>query len=94
MLCVDEKTNVQPRPRKAPTLPPRPGQPLRLEHEYKRAGAVHLFAAFDTRSGKVSARTEWRKRQVEFIALLSQLDRDIPASVTSICLVLDKPPRA
>ena len=92
MLCVDEKTNLQPRPRKAPTLPPRPGQPLRLEHEYKRAGAVHLFAAFDTRSGKVYARTERRKRQVEFvefIALLSQLDRDIPASVTNICLVLD-----
>jgi len=89
VLSVDEKTNVQPRPRKAPTLPPRPGQPLRLEHEYKRVGAVHVFAAFDTRSGKVYARTGRRKRQVEFIAFLSQLDQDIPASVTTISLVLD-----
>ena len=59
------------------------------EHEYKRVGAVHLFAAFDTRSGKVYACTQQRKRQVEFIALLSQLDREIPASVTRIWLVLD-----
>ena len=67
----------------------RPGQPLRLEHEYKRVGALHLFAAFDTRTGKVYARTERRKRQVEFIALLTQLDREIPPSIRCISLVLD-----
>src|SRR6266496_2784389 len=37
VLCVDEKTNLQPRARLAPTLPTRPGSPTRLEHEYKRA---------------------------------------------------------
>ncbi len=37
VLCLDEKTNLQPRPRLAPTLPTRPGSPTRLEHEYKRA---------------------------------------------------------
>ncbi len=89
VLCVDEKTNLQPRPRKAPTLPTRPGSPTRLEHEYKRAGALHLFAAFDTRTGKVYARTELRKRQKEFIALLAQLDREIPSSIHRISLVLD-----
>ncbi len=89
VLCIDEKTNLQPRPRKALTLPPRPGSPTRLEHEYKRAGALHLFAAFDTRTGHVSARTARRKRQEEFIAFLDQLRREIPASVTRIYLVLD-----
>jgi hypothetical protein len=89
VLCVDEKTNLQPRPRLAQTLPTRPGVPTRLEHEYKRAGALHLFAAFDTRTGKVYARTERRKRQKEFIALLTQLDQEIPASIRRICLVLD-----
>ena len=69
VLCVDEKTNLQPRPRKAPTLPARPGSPTRLEHEYKRAGALHLFAAFNTRTGKVYARTERRKRQKEWRSL-------------------------
>ena len=55
VVSADEKTNLQPPPRLAPTLPTRSGSPTRLEHEYKRAGALHLFAAFDTRTGKVYA---------------------------------------
>jgi len=80
VVCFDEKTNLQPRPRLAPTLPTRAGSPTRLEHEYKRAGVLYLFAAFDTRTGKVYARTEMRKRQVEFIAFLSQLEQELPIS--------------
>src|SRR5438128_4933919 len=73
----------------APTLPTRPGSPTRLEHEYKRAGALHLFAAFDTRTGQVYARTERRKRQVEFIAFLSQLEQELPLTKTQVYLVMD-----
>jgi hypothetical protein len=58
VLCADEKTNLQPRPRVAPTLPTRPGHPTHLEHGYQGAGALHLFAAFDTRTGKVYTRTD------------------------------------
>lgn len=89
VLSVDEKTSLQPRPRVAGTLPTRPGLPTRLEHEYRRAGALNLFAAFDTRSGKVHARTAERKRQAEFIEFLEQLDRDIPPQITTIHLVMD-----
>src|SRR6266571_6706342 len=89
VFCLDEKTNPQSRSRLASTLPPRPGEPLRVEHEYKRAGALHLFAAFDTRTGKVYARTETRKRQVEFIAFLSQLEQELPSTKTRVYLVLD-----
>ena len=32
-LCVDEKTRLQPRTRKAPTLAAQPGRPVRVEHE-------------------------------------------------------------
>jgi transposase len=89
VLCVDEKTSLQPRTRKSPTLPARPGQPVRVEHEYQRKGALNLFAAFDTRTGRVYARTAERKRQVEFIAFLEQLDREIPAAITKVHLVMD-----
>jgi len=89
VLCADEKTSLQPRPRLSPTLPARPGLPVRVEHEYRRAGALNLFAAFDTRTGKVYARTAERKRQVEFIAFLEQLEREIPACVMVIHIVLD-----
>lgn len=86
VLCLDEKTSLQPRPRLHPTLPTRPGQPIRVEHEYRRAGALNLFAAFDTRSGKVYAHTAPRKRQVEFIALLEKLDAQLPAAIQRVHL--------
>jgi hypothetical protein len=89
VLSVDEKTNLQPRPRLAPTRPVAPGQPVRLEHEYRRTGALNLLAAFDTRTGRVYAVTAERKRQAEFIELLEKLEQEIPATVTSIHVVLD-----
>jgi transposase len=89
VLCVDEKTNLQPRPRKAPTRAAQPERPVRVEHEYGRCGALHLFAAFDTRSGRVYGRTAQRKRQVEFIAFLEQLDHEIPMTIKTIHVVLD-----
>jgi len=89
VLCVDEKTSLQSRPRKAPTLGAQPERPVRVEHEYGRCGALHLFAAFDTRTGQVYGRTAERKRQVEFIAFLEQLDREIPTTITTIHVVLD-----
>jgi transposase len=92
VLCVDEKTNLQPRTRKAKTLPPEPDQPIRVEDEYERKGALNLFAAFDTRTGKVYHCTAERKRQVEFIVLLEILDQAFDASVTAIHIVLDNVP--
>jgi transposase len=89
VLCVDEMTSLQPRPRKAPTLATQKDRPTRVEHEYGRCGALNLFAAFDTRTGKVDGQTAGRKRQAEFIAFLEHLDREIPASVTTIHIVLD-----
>lgn len=89
VVCVDEMTSLQPRPRKAPTKATRPDQPTSVEHEYGRCGALNLFVAFDTRTGKVHGMTASRKRQAEFIAFLEQLDREIPAAVTTIHVVLD-----
>ena len=60
-----------------------------VEHEYKRCGALNLLGALDTSSGQVWGEIAPRKRQVEFLALLEQIDTDLPASVTSVYLVLD-----
>lgn len=89
VYCVDEKTSVQPRKRTAPTLPALPRLPNRVEHEYVRDGALNLFAAFDTRSGRVVGWTARRKRAAEFIAFLEILDHETPPNVTAIHLVLD-----
>jgi transposase len=89
VLCLDEKTSLQPRPRTAATLPPESKTPMKVEHEYERQGALNLFAAFDTRTGKVWGQTYERKRQVELIAFLEYLDQEIPAHITRIHIVLD-----
>ena len=88
-LCVDEKTSLQPRTRTAPTRAAQPGQPVRVEHEYTRTGALNLFAGFDTRTGKVYATTAERQRQVECIAFLEQVDREIAPAIMRIHVVLD-----
>jgi hypothetical protein len=89
VLSLDEMTSLQPRPRRVATRPAQPGRPIQVEHEYQRAGATHLFAAFDTRSGRVYGVTTRRKRQIEYLTLLEQLDLAIPTSVTTIHLLAD-----
>jgi transposase len=89
VLSLDEMTSLQPRPRRVLTRPALPGRPMQVEHEYRRAGATHLFAAFDTRSGQVYGVTTRRKRQIEYLTLLEHLDRAIPASVTTVHLLAD-----
>jgi transposase len=90
VFSLDEKTSIQPRPRKSPTKPARPGnQPVQLESEYSRAGALHLLAALDTRSGEVIGICRRRKRQIEVIELLEEIDRQVPGSVQRIWIVCD-----
>src|SRR6266576_1399993 len=39
VVSADEKTSIQARSRKAKSLPTQPGQPMKIEHQYKRLGA-------------------------------------------------------
>ena len=89
VLSVDEKTSLQPRTRKCAARAARPAIPVRLEHEYKRCGALQLFAAFDTRSGEVIGVCRPRKRQQDFLVLLDEIDRLTPSPITLIHIVCD-----
>lgn len=70
VLCLDEKPSIQALSRVSPDLPLCPGRPLYREFEYVRHGVVHLFAAFNTRSGRVLAEVQEKKTRFEFIELL------------------------
>lgn len=90
VLSLDEKTSLQPRTRTSRNRPARRGnEPVLVEHEYVRKGALNLFAAFDTRTGRVLGILRKRKRQVEFIELLEAIDRTTPASVKLIHVLCD-----
>ena len=59
VLSTDEKKPASRRAsRKQASLPPRPGQPVRIEHEYTRGGAWAYLAAMDVHRAKFFGRCE------------------------------------
>ena len=89
-VSVDEKPGVHDRGNTPPDLPPVPGKHPEIgrDHEYKRFGTCSILAALDLQNSHVTARVEDRHRSIEFIGLLSDLNRKYPPECT-IRLSLD-----
>jgi transposase len=88
VLCVDEKSQIQALDRSQPILPMRPGQAERRAHDYKRHGTTSLFAALDTKTGKVIGQLHRRHRALEFRKFLDKIDAAVPAGF-DVHLILD-----
>src|SRR5438046_3135583 len=78
VLCADEKTSIQARRRRHPSQPPAPGRPLRVEHEYTRAGAWAYIAAWDVHRARVFGRCEAKTGIAPFDRLVAQVMRQEP----------------
>jgi hypothetical protein len=78
VLCADEKTSIQARRRKHAPLPPAPGRPIYVEHEYARAGAWAYIAAWDVHRAKLFGRCERKTGIVPFRRLVAQVMRQQP----------------
>lgn len=78
VLSTDEKTSIQARVRKHPTLPPRPQCTARVEHEYARAGAWAYLAALDVHRAKVFGRCEPTTGIEPFARLVAQVMSQTP----------------
>jgi hypothetical protein len=78
VLSTDEKTSIQARARRHPTLPPLPGAAMRVESEYKRCGAWAYLAALDVHRAKVFGRCERKTGIVPFDRLVDQVMRQPP----------------
>ena len=73
VICVDAKPSIQARARCHATGPPGRGRPVRVEHEYDRAGALALLAALDVRTGKVFASCPRTTGIAPFMTLMGQV---------------------
>ena len=73
VISADEKPSIQARRRKHPTTPPGSGQPMRVEHEYERQGALVYLAAWDVRRAKVFGRCERKSGIAPFGRLVSEI---------------------
>jgi hypothetical protein len=80
VFCVDEKTAIQALDRKDPVLPQSPGRAERHGFEYYRHGTLSLFAAFNTKTGKVLGKTAARQTSAEFVAFLADIVVNQPAA--------------
>jgi hypothetical protein len=58
VISADEKTSVQARRPKQPSLPTAAGRPMRVEHEYFREGAWTYLAAWDVHRAKLFGHCE------------------------------------
>lgn len=73
VISTDEKTSIQGRKRIAETLPPNPGLTMRVEHEYKRKGALAYLAAWDVHRAKIFGRCERKTGIKPFERLVDQV---------------------
>ena len=78
VLCADEKTSIQARRRKHPSLSPSPGRPIYVEHEYARTGACAYIAAWDVHRAKLFGRCERKTGIAPFDRLVAQVMSEEP----------------
>lgn len=73
VLSADEKTSIQARVRCHATSPPQAGQPMKVEHEYDRGGALAYVAAWDVHRAKLFGRCEAKSGIAPFDRLVAQV---------------------
>lgn len=90
VISADEKPSIQARCRAHATEPPGAGRPMRVEHEYARAGALVYLAAWDVRRGKIFGRCEPKSGIVPFDRLVCDvMSREPYASARRVFWIVD-----
>lgn len=77
VVCLDEKS-VQLLDHVHEPLPPLPGHPARVDHEYKRCGTANLFIEFEPLTGQRCVTVTERRASEDYAARLQALDRRYP----------------
>jgi transposase len=88
VFSIDEKTAIQALDRTLPALPLSPGRAECHGFEYIRRGTLSLYAALDTRTGRVLGKTVASHTSEEFVAFLGAVVASRPAK-EEIHIILD-----
>ena len=90
VICADEKTSIQARCRCHPTLPPGKARAMRVEHDYRRGGALAYLAAWDVHRAQVTGRCEPTTGIAPFSRLAEQVMTSEPyASADRVFWITD-----
>jgi hypothetical protein len=90
VISADEKTSIQARRRRHPTLRTEPGRPMLVEHEYERKGAWAYLAAWDVRNARIFGRCEESNGIEPFMKLVAQImEREPYRSARRVFWIMD-----
>lgn len=90
VVSADEKTSIQARCRCHPSLPAAASRAMRVEHEYRRGGALQYLATWDCGRAKIFGRCEPKTGNVPFDRLVAQVMCTEPyASARRVFWVVD-----
>ena len=88
VVAVDEKP-VQLTADAHDPLPPRPGDPAKVDHEYKRGGTANLFVAFEPLAGWRRYKVTERRTRVDFAHFARDLLDGPYKYAAKVVLVMD-----
>ncbi|MCY0950213.1 transposase [Streptomyces sp. H27-S2] len=90
VVSSDEKTSIQARCRCHPTLAPGQARAMRVNHEYRRGGALAYLAAYDVHRAHVMGRCEPTTGIDPFMKLVTQVMTQEPyASARRVFWIVD-----
>lgn len=90
VISADEKPSIQARDRCHRTIPAKPGQSMRVSHDYRRGGALAFLAAYDVHNARVFGRCEQKTGIDAFTALVDHVMTCEPyASADSVFWIVD-----
>ena len=87
LVCLDEKP-IQLLDHARPPSGIAPGQPAKIDYEYKRKGTCNVFCAVDPKSGHYIAEVTERRTREDFAKFLKTLSQNYE-SAEKITLVMD-----
>lgn len=88
VVCIDEKSTQLLRDSR-PSLPARPGTPLREDYEYVRAGTANVFVAVEPKAGRRTLAVTEHRGKRDFVAFARYLLQRVYRTARRIHLVLD-----
>lgn len=88
VICLDE---IQKALRSTPRgeIPIQPGQPLREDYEYKRAGKCSIFLAVEPLAGQRQVFVRRQRTKLDFAEVIQALVDDVYAQAETLVLVVD-----
>jgi transposase len=90
VISSDEKPSIQARDRCRSTTPSGPGRAMRVNHDYRRGGALAYLAAYDVHRARVFGRCESTTGIEPFTALVDQVMTQEPyASARRVFWIVD-----